>query len=169
MKLKTNYLFVILILFIFCSCKKDKSSDTLITITGITETDEVANNIGNVDTTDWKFIDTWSIYEENLFRKSITSSKATERTRPNSSVVVIGYPNPAKTFIFFAFQLDSSMYFDTRIVDNNLKIKFQRDSINGGITMDNSIFSNNELYRIYYKIYSNGKVYRGHGDFIFLK
>ena len=56
---------------IFFSCKDDDEAKGLIDISGITELDNFARNIGNVDITDWKFIDTWSLSEENLFKKII--------------------------------------------------------------------------------------------------
>jgi hypothetical protein len=94
----------------------------------------------------------------------------TETIKPNANVVTAGYPNPAKTILYLAFQLESNMYYDLRIVDNNMNIKVQFDSIKYSlITMDNSKYVSNEMYRAYYKIYSENKVYRGHGDFKFIK
>ena len=170
MKLKTVLFLIVLSVFAFIGCEKDNESKGLITISGITELDNSANNIGNVDPTDWKFTDTWSLNEEALFKKSNPDQNSvTEQIRPESSNVVIGYPNPARDMIFLAFQLDSGLYYDVRIVDRNLDIKLQMDSVNHKlITMQNSKFSNNELYRLYYKVYSNAKVYRGHGDFKFV-
>ena len=160
----------VLIPIIYVSCTKDSGSNGLITISGITELDNSANNIGNIDITDWNFTDTWTLSEENLFKKNSSNNIVTEVIRPNSSIVVIGYPNPAKNLIYFAFQLDSSMYYDIRTVDNNLNIKLQFDSIKYSlITMKDSAYLSNELYRAYYKVYSDNKVYRGHGDFKFIK
>lgn len=136
---------------------------------GITELNETADIIGNIDTTDWKFTDTWSLNEENLFKKNNSANIVTETTRPSSSVVVIGYPNPAKDIMSIAFQLEPDMYYDLRIVDNNMNVKVKLDSAKNSLSIRDSAFINKELYRIYYKIYSENKVYRGHGDFKFIK
>lgn len=159
----------ILVPTIFFSCKDEDVAKGLITISGITKLDVEANPIGSNDITDWKFTDSWSFSEENLFIKNNSSSTVTESTAPNSSVVVIGYPNPAKSLIFIAFQLEKNMYYDLRVVDKNLNIKLKKDSVKyGGISLGDSAFINNELYRIYYKIHSDNKIYRGHGDFKFI-
>ena len=170
MKLMTILALVILFSLTYVCCTKNSESKGLITISGITERDNSANSIGNIDTTDWKFTDSWSLSEENLFKKNTSSNMVTETIRPNSSYVVGGYPNPAKTLIYFAFQLEPNMYYDIRIVDNNLNIKLQFDSVKYSlITMKDSAYLNNELYRIYYKVHSDNMVYRGHGDFKFIK
>lgn len=154
---------------IYFSCKDDEAKG-LITISGITKLDAEANPIGSNDITDWKFTDSWSIGEENLFDRNNSSNTATEITAPHSSVIVLGYPNPAKSLIFFAFQLEKNMYYDLRIVDKNLNIKVEMDSVKHGvITLRDSSFIKNELYRVYYKIHSDNKIYRGHGDFNFIK
>lgn len=170
MKLKIYILLGMLASSIFFSCKEDDEAKGLITISGITKLDAEANPIGSNDITDWKFTDSWSFGEENLFAKHNSSITATQITPPNSSVIVLGYPNPAKSPIFFAFQLEKTMYYDLRIVDKNLNIKLEMDSVKHGIiALRDSSFLNNELYRIYYKIYSDNKIYRGHGDFKFIK
>lgn len=169
MKLKTLILLLILTPTIYFSCKDNNESKGLIDISGVTELNESADNIGNIDATDWKFTDSWSLNEENLFKKNNSTNTVTETIRPNTSVVVIGYPNPAKDILFLAFQLESSMYYDLRIVDNNMNIKFQLDSAKNSMKVRDSAYVNNELYRAYYKIYSDNKVYRGHGDFKFIK
>lgn len=154
---------------IIFSCKDEDVAKGLITISGITKLDAEAYPIGSNDITDWKFTDSWSSNEENLFKKNNSSSTATESTAPNSSVIVLGYPNPAKDRIFVAFQLEKTMYYDFRVVDKNLNIKLKMDSVKyGGVSIRDSAFINNELYRIYYKIHSDNKIYRGHGDFKFI-
>ena len=168
-RLKIFMLSGILISTIIFSCKDEDVAKGVITISGINKLDVEANPIGSNDITDWKFTDSWSFGEENLFKKDNSSNTATESTAPNFSVVVIGYPNPAKSRIFVAFQLEKDMYYDYRIVDKNLNIKLKRDSVKpGGILFGDSAFVNNELYRIYYKIHSDQKIYRGHGDFKFV-
>jgi hypothetical protein len=122
MKSRTFFLLSILIPSIYFSCKDNDESKELIDISGITELDESANNIGITDITDWKFTDSWSLNEENLFQKNNSSNTITESTRPGESVVVIGYPNPAKDIIILAFQLEPHMYYDLRIVDNKLNV-----------------------------------------------
>ncbi|HEY4786815.1 MAG TPA: hypothetical protein VIH57_12240 [Bacteroidales bacterium] len=170
MKKKSFFLLLLSITLSCLNCTKDNGSKGLITISGITERDDSANNAGNIDTTDWKFNDKWSLTEENLFKINNSNTVATETAKPNATVVTAGYPNPAKTMICLAFQLESNMYYDLRIVDNNLNIKVQFDSVTYSfITINDSQFAGNELYRAYYKIYSGNKVYRGHGDFKFIK
>jgi hypothetical protein len=125
--------------------------------------------IGNIDATDWKFTDTWSLNEENLFKKNNSTNTVTESIQPNTSVVVVGYPNPAKDIMAIAFQLGPDMYYDVRIVDNKLNVKFNLDSAKNMLYVRDSAYVSNEFYRVYYKIYSGKKVYRGHGDFKFIK
>jgi hypothetical protein len=170
MRLRTFFLFGILASSIFSNCNDDDVTKGVIDISGITELDSQASNIGKTDKTDWNFTDTWSMSEENLFRKNESSIKGTEINRPNSSVVVTGYPNPAKDFITFVFQLEPTMYYDLKIVDENLNVKLSLDSVTlTRIFIKDSTYLNNQLYRMYYKIYSDNKVFRGHGDFKFIK
>jgi hypothetical protein len=176
MKIRPIVLIGILTYIIIYSCNKENESNGLITISGITELDSIARNIGMTDTTDWRFTDTWTSTEENLFKQNNPAHlSATEKVRPSSSVVVIGYPNPVKAsskedMIAFCFQIESNMHYDMRIVDKYLKIKVQFDSVKYNfLTVKDSAFLSNELYRIYYKVYSDNKVFRGHGDFKFIK
>jgi hypothetical protein len=176
MKFRIIILIGILTFIILYSCNKENESNRLTFISGITELDSIANNIGMIDTTDWRFTDTWTNTEEYLFNQNNpVHLSATEKVRPSSSVVVIGYPNPVKAsskedMIAFCFQIESKMYYDMRIVDKYLKIKMQFDSIKYNfLYVKDSAFLSNELYRIYYKVYSDNKVYRGHGDFKFIK
>ena len=68
MKKKSFFLLLLSITLSCLNCTKDNGSKGLITISGITERDDSANNAGNIDTTDWKFNDKWSLTEENLFK-----------------------------------------------------------------------------------------------------
>jgi hypothetical protein len=176
MKIRLIVLIGILTFIIIYSCNKENESNGLISISGITELDSIARNIGMTDTTDWRFTDTWTSTEEELFKQNNPEHLfATEKVRPNSSVVVIGYPNPVRSsskedMIAFCFQLESNMYYDMRIVDEDLNIKVQFDSVKYNyLHVKDSAFLSNELYRLYYKVYSDNKVYRGHGDFKFIK
>ena len=166
MKLKLIKLLTILIPFLYGNCTKDSAT---ITISGITERDIMGNSIGNIDPTDWKITDTWTSFEESLFKKNNSTNTATDPV-PNTSIGAAGYPNPVTTLKYLAFNLLPNMYYDIRIIDHNLNIKAQFDSLKyRGIDINDSAFFKNELYRVYYKIYSGDKVYRGHGDFVFIR
>ena len=164
--MKKLNLLSVLIIYIFCiSCNKDKN-ESQIQISGITETDITGILIGSVDTTDWRFNDTWNQNVENLFIKN--NNEPTDKVLPQS-YLAIGYPNPSKSIMEFYFHSDSSMYYDFRIVDSNLKVIIQLDSLKSGFALQGDTkFAKGILYRLYYKIYSTNKVYRGHGDFEFI-
>jgi len=168
MKLKILLLSILITCICVC-CSKENGQKGIITIEGITECNNVGEIIGNIDTTDWRFTDTWSSTEQKLFRIHNSNNTVTEGTRPDSSVVILGYPNPATTLMFFTFHLNPNMYYDARIVDNKLNIKLQFDSVKYSyFDIKDSAYLKNELYRLYYKVYSENKVYRGHGDFKFI-
>jgi hypothetical protein len=150
---------------IIVACKKDKQDD-IITISGITERNEFANPIGNVDDSDWRFHDVWPPYIENIFKQdSAELLKPTDQSPPDWLAMVSCYPNPVTEGIMY-LSFPSTMFSDVRVVDSNLNIYYEHDYQKYNIiAFDGSYFKKNKLYRVYYKLYQEDKVYRGHGDF----
>lgn len=160
-----------LVLSINFGCKKEDKPDNLITISGITERNEygVPTDPGDFDQTDWRFDDIWPQLIENLFNQDNPEhALPTEQSPLGILALVSCYPNPVIGGIMY-LKFPSNMYYDFRIVDSNLNIYYERDYQNRLIAFTDSVFKNNELYRVYYKLYYESKVYRGHGDFKFIK
>lgn len=171
--MKLKYFSVLIIGIVFClRCSKDDKNELSksIEISGITERDNAGHKTGTIDPTDWNFNETWSDMEEGLFKKNNAAhNKPTELSLPVSASVT-GYPNPAKGMMSFAFRISDKMYFDYRVVDNFLNVKISGDSVKySSWGFEQTRFTIDQLYRIYYKIYDGTKVYRGHGDFKFVK
>jgi hypothetical protein len=114
--------------------------------------------------------------EENLFKQNNPMHlSATASAIPAAGLLALGYPNPVRASnhedgMIIAFQLAPGMYYDMRIVNEELAVGFHLDSVKyNQIYLKDSSFTSNEMYRIYYKVYAEDKVYRGHGDFKFVK
>jgi hypothetical protein len=161
-----SIIFLTLALSLSLGCKKDNNPD-LIDISGITETDIDGNIIGDVDQTDWKLNDTWPQIIENLFNQDNPAHLLPTEQSP-LQVTVSCYPNPARHGIMY-LNFPSNMYSDVRIVDSNLNIYYEHDYQDfSSLALNGSLFKNKQLYRVYYKLYYEDKVYRGHGDFKFI-
>ena len=169
MKSIASIIFLTLFLLLSLGCNKDDKPDGLITISGITERDLNTNSSGNFDQTDWRFHDIWPQFIENLFNQDNPELLLpTEQSPLQVIALVYCYPNPVKGGIMnLSFP---SMYSDVRIVDSNLNIYYKHDYKDiPTILFNDSAFKINKLYRVYYKLYYESKVYRGHGDFKFIK
>ncbi len=170
MKAIASIIFLTLFLSLNFGCKKDDKQDGLITISGITERDLYANSTGKVDQTDWRFDDIWPQFVENLFNQDNPELLLPTEQSPLPILALVScYPNPAKGGEIMNLSFPS-MYSDIRIVDSNLNIYYKHDyQENSRIKFNDSFFKNNQLFRVYYKLYYESKVYRGHGDFKFIK
>ena len=153
--------------FLLSTCSKDENE--IINISGITQRDYMGNLIGSADSDDWGINDVWPSSVEALFQKT-NQQKSAATIIDLSNLAGAGYPNPAKDIICFNFPMPSQYYCDLRIVDSQLNILSQLDSVQNCISLQfHSAFTKNKLYRIYYKTYATDKVvYRGHGDFKFI-
>ncbi len=164
--MKTSVLFMCLSLFaVACNSDDDNSATpTDIQISGISETDDTGNAIYPPDTTDWRFDDTFPVAVEQLFDP--INNGVTATTIPMGMFLGVA-PNPATGIQSYYLQIDSTQYIDMRLVDRELKVIVQLDSLRKSshfVDLSGPGIENDTLYRWYYKVYGNGNVYRGHGD-----
>ncbi len=164
-----RYAFIVFVLLL-ASCEKDKETS----FSGITERDIEGMPFGTVDETDWRFDDIWNAKEESLFNEiNFTTKKSAQDGLDDLPadflLSCVAYPNPATS----AFNLRINTDADTVryvIVDKNYEI-IHAGKTSGGISVrmfdvsNESGFSSNAIYRIYYKLdYLSGTIKRGHGD-----
>jgi len=168
--MKNIWKFLILSLVVlFSSCTDDLSSE--ISASGITETDEYGSNCGLVDQTDWRLDDKWTKQEEDLFSATNAIGKSATFDYSMSDIVpvppqlnIIAYPNPFMDRIMLSVR--SFNHYSIRVIDTNLNVVISYDNLTAeSLTINStSAMGNNQIYRIYYKLYSNEITYRGHGD-----
>jgi hypothetical protein len=128
--------------------------------TGITQTDNFGNILGNPDTTDWRTDDHWTAREMALFRDSVDNDCPSKKFR------IIFFPNPCrKKSTLYAFK-DSNVRLAIRLVDKDMNVIMSNDSIyKSGMEFNLSSFKTDDTIRLYYKfIVGDSCEYRGHGD-----
>jgi hypothetical protein len=155
-------------------CKKDKIYK--VDASKITSTDENGDLTGEVDSSDWRFDDTWNEKEFALFNFGDTVSKW--GMGKATALSAIAAPNPASSVIMFTFRADQPTLLKIAVTDEYLNVIYTKavrlekysnvdPNIGLGIDVRNSKFTHPGFYRIYYAFYSqDGILYKkGHGDF----
>ncbi len=160
----------LLILMALClgltACKK-KEDDRRPAFEGISERDENNMPTGNNDPTDWTLTENWSSEVKGLFYNLDTVPY--NCGQPDSTVSVsTGYPNPASVFMRVNFNYPNDYILDFRIINRDFEILLAVDSSetdNLLIDVDLDPLGDDNIYRLYYRVWNADCAYTGHGDF----
>ena len=157
-----NLALLVIMLAGFSSCKDDDDTeDPKIAIKGITVRDEEGNITGSVDPADWNLNTEFNSLENKLFPSTslpICSDYA------DSAYTISAYPNPNDGVFFFKTIVPHDNI-SVRIVDENLTILYQNDSIAGaGITITEDKDGGKRAVRLYYRVFNENCIYQGYGD-----
>ncbi len=186
------------ILVLLISCVQKSNTPDSIKFENITRLNIFGAEIGEIDTSDWGFDDTWTNKENSLF----SDSMFTKSCRHNVYYGILGYPNPCKglfvvhfykderTLIKMGiFDLQEKLVFKYRIVDKYFRIMTSVDSVlnnsysfnfrqylpdiiyNQDSVPDNKQMPADSVFRVYYQLLdiNNECIYKGHGDIIIKK
>lgn len=169
-----HYLLLLVISFL-TSCGDDEKSDPTApnylstTISGITMTDVNGSLFGTVDQSDWGTSD---LFSPTLVAK-FNFSDTLDYSDADTGIVQLGFfPNPTTQLSSLYIDCSNPAVCKLIVTDNNLNV-FTSTTVhlNDGnnlfvLNFDDSLFTANHLYRIYYQFYDAQKVCfaRGHGD-----
>ncbi len=180
------------------SCAGNNNKRKGIKFENITHRNIFGAEIGQIDSSDWRFDDKWTRMENGLFTDAIYHKSCS----PNIYYRILAYPNPFKDLLVIhfykdertlikmgLFDLQENLIFRYRIVDADFKIVSAKDSaINNNRSVffkeyltdklynQDSIYPGKEIlsdsiFRIYFQLIDTEKecVYRGHGDIVIKK
>lgn len=170
--MKANKLFILIFAAVFfISCEKDKNEETYNSFSTITQTDEFGTIMDEKDTTDWRTDDTWNINEELLFLRKYSLNQPQVSNTNSLQMISPAYPNPFKFFTKFSIGLKDYFFYDIRIVNTKNEIVLSKDSCTNELAINKDSLNTNrdEFYRVYYKLYYNSQIFKGHGDIELIK
>lgn len=161
---KLLYLLISLIM-LSCSDDDDKTED--INFYGITETDDSARQLGNVDYSDWL------PFGIPLDSSSVNDSGAVHII-PHESSPSPAYPNPFNVITTLPISLNSQSTVSIKIwKDKNTMISqaIDRQVMNPGMYSINVGLPNKEpgIYRVTFDVINKGKEYHSFGDIKLVK
>jgi hypothetical protein len=154
-----------------------KDADTAPTIDfgpngGITERDNYAYIVGETDPTDWTQDATWNSTELGLFSFLSVPLNGPGSSPSPTTTRFYAYPNPASREVVLNCSKPDSVTIQTVVVDRQYRILRKAGipslTASGAISyvLNEKDFPKNQLYRIYYVLYSKNRLYsKGHGDF----
>lgn len=170
MKVK-HFLFLFLLLIAVSCAKTDSKTDNSIKIdvSRITETDNLGNPTGTVDSTDWKFDTNWSTSEQNLF--TTPTSQQLDSALKATITISPMFPNPGHDVLNQYINSNKKTLMEIVFVDNQLSITKKLFVSIQALSGVNAFLLSPELkanqnYRMYYAFYSksDGIYLKGHGD-----
>lgn len=162
-------IFVLLFIFILSGCK----DDFILKMEGITEINEMGEIYGSVDPSDWRLDDKWTKEEEGFFSvsKGVYNKSATYTYSPTDAVPISRntfkvYPNPFTSSIIFYQPFNAAKY-NVRVIDKSKRVILAYDNVGTSpLRIDIPVSTETQYYRVYYKIFDQSTVYRGHGDIL---
>ncbi|MFO7828938.1 MAG: hypothetical protein R6V23_09980 [Bacteroidales bacterium] len=155
--MKKTFIIVLILIAFTNSCEKDAENNLFI---GITETNEFGEIISN-DETDWSLNESWNETENSLFSESFDNLCNTD----DEYYLLTAYPNPCDAITTLKFTVPDDKRVAFRIVDNDYNILVSKDSANSDIAINFDYLKvQNDILRVYYKIYGENCELKGHGD-----
>jgi len=155
--MKRNIILILIILAVIVSCEEDNENSIF---KGITETNDNGESIGSADENDWNFSETWNETENLLFSENYETDCDID-----NSYHIIAYPNPCEDIVMLNFYVAENKRVAYRIVNNDYKVLFSTDSASSVMAFNlNFLNVNNEIIRVYYKVFGENCELKGHGD-----
>jgi hypothetical protein len=163
------FLSVITSLLLLCSCKKDASF--YYDFTQYTSTDATGNLIGQTDSTDWGYDNTWTSAESKLL--SFKDTLVINDTATGYIHLSSAFPNPSGGTFFIGVDTERECKMKAVFVNEQFQIlHYLSRKFTGGpiLTVHDfsgyTSFHKGKNYRMYYGFYNSkdSLYYKGHGD-----
>ncbi|HAN18194.1 MAG: hypothetical protein A2X13_07575 [Bacteroidetes bacterium GWC2_33_15] len=156
-KMKRSLISILIILAVIVSCEEDNENSIF---KGITETNDNGESIGSPDENDWNFSETWNETENSLFSEGYETVCDID-----NSYHIIAYPNPCENIFSISFYVAENKRVAYRIVKSDYEVIFSTDSASSTVAFNlNNLNVDNEIVRVYYKVFGENCELKGHGD-----